>query len=68
MATKSNAAPIASALDIARGLLDQGAGQEDMTRAVGYALVGIGSAINRLITMAEQENAAHEQWKADRGL
>lgn len=68
MATKANAAPIADSLDIARGLLDHGGGQESMTRAVGYALVGIGSGIARLIAMAERENAQHEEWKAQRGL
>lgn len=68
MPSKPHAAPTASSLEIARGLLDQGGGQEAMTRAVGYALVGIGSAINRLIAMAERENAEHEAWKAERGL
>lgn len=64
MATKAHAASTASALEIARGLLEMDGGQESMTRAVGYALMGIGNQLGYLIHMVEQENAEHEAWKA----
>jgi hypothetical protein len=66
MAIKANTT--AHPLEIARGLLDLGGGQEAMTRAVGYALVGIGGQLAWLIAQVEKENAAHEAWKSKRGL
>lgn len=54
-----------NATETARKMLEAGGGHEAMTRAVGFALVGISDQIAYLIGMVEAENAEHEQWKAD---
>lgn len=53
-----------NATETARKMLEAGGGQESMTRAVGFALVGISDQIAYLTSMVEAEQAESEAWRA----
>jgi hypothetical protein len=53
-----------NATELARKILeDTRAEGSELSRAIGFALVGLSDQIGHLIDLAEAENAEHEEWK-----